>query len=217
MQKKTTMTDIAKALGVSQTLVSFVLSGKNDMGISTQTKIKVLKTAEKMGYCSVATSKMLRLGRSSFVALVFAKNPGENILDIIGGINASLCDYGYSLIVPGNPKSEIDKRECLKLISEERVDGFIIFGNDEGLEKELSKRSIPFLALSGFGEKESATCAKILCESILSADGGSSSVAKSSKTSKSVKRIKTTPNKTAVSKPEPETAPAKRDNPVWLL
>ena len=59
MSKKTTMTDIAKALGVSQTLVSFVLSGKNDMGISADTKKKVLQTAEKMGYCSNAVSLVL--------------------------------------------------------------------------------------------------------------------------------------------------------------
>ena len=217
MQKRTTMTDIAKALGLSQTLVSFVLSGRKDMGISHETKIKVLKTAEEMGYCSRAASKMLKLGRTGFIALVFAKNPGENILDIIGGINASICDYGYSLIVPGNPKKGIDTKECLKLIGEERVDGFIIFGNNETFEKELSSVSIPFQTLSDSGEKELGAYAKSLCESILSADIDSSSIAKSPKTSKPIKRTKATPKKTSAAKSEPEIAPTKKENPVWLL
>ena len=71
MSKKITMTDIAKEVGVSQTLVSFVLSGKNDMGISTDTKTKVLNTARRLGYCSNAASQMLKLGRSGCIVLCF--------------------------------------------------------------------------------------------------------------------------------------------------
>ena len=53
MKKKTrniTSTDIAKIAGVSRTTVSFVLNNKVDQNISEETKNKVLKVVQKLGY-----------------------------------------------------------------------------------------------------------------------------------------------------------------------
>lgn len=50
MAKKVTMTDIAKECGVSQTLVSFVLNGVTNKGISEETQKKVTAAAQKLGY-----------------------------------------------------------------------------------------------------------------------------------------------------------------------
>lgn len=219
MKKKATMTDIAKALGVSQTLVSFVLSGRKDMGISNETKIKVLKTAEELGYCSHTASKMLRLGRSGFVALVFAENPGNNIIDIIGGINSVLSEYGYSLIIVGNPKETIDTEECVKLIGEQKADGFIIFGKSEKLEKELSSPPVPFKVLFDASENSACDCARLLCESILLDDESKTPDEKSVKV-KSIKRTKPSNPKKAqklVEAEETSNSHARNNSPVWLL
>ena len=130
MQKKTTMTDIARALGVSQTLVSFVLSGKNDMGISPDTKKKVLQTAHKMGYLSNAASKMLKSGRSGCVSLLFGSERDARSMDfaLVGSITGALDEYGYSLIIPGVP-GRTDIAACKELFSDKRSDGFIVCGD----------------------------------------------------------------------------------------
>ena len=50
MKTSVTMKDIAKALGVSQTTVSFTLSGKaNLFGISAETQERILKHVESIG------------------------------------------------------------------------------------------------------------------------------------------------------------------------
>ena len=50
MAKKITIADIARVIGISPTTVSFVLNKKNDKGISSETRDKVLSVAEKLGY-----------------------------------------------------------------------------------------------------------------------------------------------------------------------
>ncbi|MBE6562092.1 MAG: LacI family transcriptional regulator [Ruminococcaceae bacterium] len=50
MSKKVTSTDVARLAGVSQTTVSFVLSGKESASISAETKARVLKAAAELGY-----------------------------------------------------------------------------------------------------------------------------------------------------------------------
>lgn len=47
---KVTMKDVALSAGVSQSTVSFVLNGQEDMRIGTETKERVLKAAETLGY-----------------------------------------------------------------------------------------------------------------------------------------------------------------------
>lgn len=47
---KVTMKDVALAAGVSQSTVSFVLNGQEDMRIGTETKERVLKAAEQLDY-----------------------------------------------------------------------------------------------------------------------------------------------------------------------
>ncbi|MGB9678351.1 MAG: LacI family DNA-binding transcriptional regulator, partial [Candidatus Ratteibacteria bacterium] len=42
--------EIAKKAGVSQTTVSFVLNNNKDVKISESTRLKILKTAEEIGY-----------------------------------------------------------------------------------------------------------------------------------------------------------------------
>lgn len=57
MGKKITSTDVARKAGVSQTTVSFVLSGKDMSSISSETKERVLRTAEELGYKLPARQK----------------------------------------------------------------------------------------------------------------------------------------------------------------
>ncbi len=166
MGKKTTMTDIARALGVSQTLVSFVLSGKNDMGISADTKKKVLQTAEKMGYCNGTTSKMLKLGRCGYMAVVFANKPSDALSDILSGVCDGLSEFGYKAVV-ANPVKGADIDECLETARDKKADGFIIFGKNDRLESELSASGAVFVCLEEAEYDKARKCAVKLCESVL--------------------------------------------------
>jgi len=50
IKKRVTSTDVARLSGVSQTTVSFVLTGKEGTSISPETKARILKAAAELGY-----------------------------------------------------------------------------------------------------------------------------------------------------------------------
>ncbi|MDW7658786.1 MAG: LacI family DNA-binding transcriptional regulator, partial [Bacillota bacterium] len=56
--KKVTTKDIATAAGVSQSTVSFVLNDKKIMSISQETRDKVMKAADQLGYVRKKSSAL---------------------------------------------------------------------------------------------------------------------------------------------------------------
>ena len=216
MSKKTTMTDIAKALGVSQTLVSFVLSGKNDMGISADTKKKVLQTAEKMGYCSNAASKLLRLGRCGYIAVVFASSFKDGLSAILSGICSGLSEFGYAPVIT-DPLGKVNIDDCLSQFRQKRADGFIIVGSDATLEEALTKGNAVFAKLDATDAASAEKCAVSLCEAVLSCDKGNNKTAgKKKKASvKTVRRKAVGNHKTETVQIPVETE--KKQESIWLL
>ncbi len=232
MSRKTTMTDIARALGVSQTLVSFVLSGKNDMGISADTKKKVLQTAEKMGYCSGTVSKILKLGRCGYAALVFADAPGGELSDIVAGIYDGLSEFGYNLVMT-NPAKITDIDECLQMALQKRVDGFIVFGENAALENRLSEKGVVFMSFSDAASARK--CARMLCEAVLNAGDkkGKSDAKKKSAKSAGIKKASSSAAKSGKKRTSEVTIDAnkqvadktigsteksvKKEDSIWLL
>ena len=220
MPGKTTMTDIAEALGVSQTLVSFVLSGKNDKGISSETKKKVLQAAEKMGYCSNTYTKMLRLGRSGYMALVFSSDVSSVFTQITENVCAALKDYGYLAVIQGKVQTTGDAEECVKLFSEKRADGFILYGANSILESALTKALVPYTVITGVG-KETAEEVTALCTKVLSCtDEKKTSKKRNTSESKKAGAAKKTAKKVVPEKAqEKETPPARKkdSDSIWLL
>lgn len=72
---RVTSIDVARAAGVSQTTVSFVLNGRNEHGISKETRRLVLDTAQRLGYAPSAVARALRSGRSHVVVFLLTDVP----------------------------------------------------------------------------------------------------------------------------------------------
>lgn len=210
MAKKVTMTDIAKAAGVSQTLVSFVLSGKNDMGIGENTRKKVLDTARKMGYCSSAASSMLKLGRSGFVLLTFANDAGKDLGAVIHSVDKVCVKSGYKAIL-SSPLEKADAVECVNLFREGRIDGVILFGASDSVSDALSNANIPFVCIDGTSEKQSAEGTEKLLAAVLS--GGEQ---KSTRTKKAAVRRKKSDARSVKAEESKPQQPAKQES-IWLL
>ncbi|VYT95610.1 LacI family DNA-binding transcriptional regulator [Clostridium tertium] len=93
MQKKITMNDIAKHLGISKNAVSQALSGKD--GVSENTRMKVIETAESLGYVykkskSLDTRKISLVGSSKTFSLDFFGSICLNIQSELNNLNIDL-------------------------------------------------------------------------------------------------------------------------------
>ncbi|MFJ3671497.1 LacI family DNA-binding transcriptional regulator [Streptomyces sp. NPDC090106] len=87
--RRVTSKDVAKAAGVSQTTVSFVLNGKHLESISEATRRLVLATADELGYIPSAAARSLRTGRSDVVLCLI---PDWPVTDAMSRLKLALSD-----------------------------------------------------------------------------------------------------------------------------
>ncbi|MBM7415499.1 MULTISPECIES: LacI family DNA-binding transcriptional regulator [Nocardiaceae] len=76
-----TSRDVASAAGVSQTTVSFVLNGRDDQGISAETRDHVLAKARALGYVPSAAARSLRTGTSGVVLVLLPDMPVTHAME----------------------------------------------------------------------------------------------------------------------------------------
>lgn len=92
----TTMYDIAREAGVSQTAVSFVLNRHpRAERLNEATREKVLVIAKKLNYRPNLTAKSLSTGKSHSVGLVIPAAKGELMFTRIAGFERFLRENGY--------------------------------------------------------------------------------------------------------------------------
>ena len=69
-----TSSEVAKRAGVSRTTVSFVLNDVRSMGISEETRQKVLQAANELGYEPNAAARILAGGSTGTIAVVIPRS-----------------------------------------------------------------------------------------------------------------------------------------------
>ncbi|MBT2273604.1 LacI family DNA-binding transcriptional regulator [Rhodococcus qingshengii] len=94
-----TSRDVALAAGVSQTTVSFVLNGRQDQGISVETRDNVLAQARALGYVPSAAARSLRMGTSSVVLCILPDWPVTQAMEEFRvRLSATLARAGLSCV-----------------------------------------------------------------------------------------------------------------------
>jgi len=148
--KKTSLADIANALGVSKTLVSMVLNEKGDEnGISPDTQKKVLAKAKEMNYQPNKFARGLRMGKSNTIGLIVA--------DISNSFYATICrsveDYatknGYQLMICSSDENEEKEISLIRTLREWQVDGIILSTtqSEPTLLKGLQSENYPIVLI----------------------------------------------------------------------
>ena len=97
--KRITSVDVARAAGVSQTTVSFVLNDKPGHSIPEATRLRILEVARQLDYRPHASARALAAGRSDIVLLSIPDLPiGHGISRFIEEMAAALADQGLTLV-----------------------------------------------------------------------------------------------------------------------
>ncbi|MCD9872765.1 LacI family DNA-binding transcriptional regulator [Streptomyces guryensis] len=96
---RVTSKDVAREAGVSQTTVSFVLNGKDEHGLSAETRRRVLETAKRLGYVPSGAGRALRKGRSKVVLCVVPDFPVAEAMEQFKlALGRSLGEAGYTCV-----------------------------------------------------------------------------------------------------------------------
>ncbi|MFI1358723.1 LacI family DNA-binding transcriptional regulator [Streptomyces sp. NPDC020898] len=96
---RATAKDVARASGVSQTTVSFVLNGAAGH-VSEETRERVREAARTLGYVPNGSAQALRKGASRIVLLNIEGVPtGSSLGSYIRGLDAELASHDHVLLV----------------------------------------------------------------------------------------------------------------------
>lgn len=101
-QKKSRVTsvDVAKASGVSQATVSYVLNRKQGQTISDRTREKVLSAVAELGYVQSFAGRTLRQGQSRIVLLDYNDVPrGPGVMTFSDAFSDTLRSHDFPVIV----------------------------------------------------------------------------------------------------------------------
>jgi LacI family transcriptional regulator len=151
--RKVSMQNIADAVGVARSTVSFVLNGKEKEGrISEEVANKVLEAARKMNYQFNEVARSLRTGLTHTIALVVA-----DISDVFFATLAyHLQEYaeknGYALIIVNTGEKKERLEPIFKMLTNRQVDGIIIVpitNIEEGYIENLNPK-IPMIFIDRY-------------------------------------------------------------------
>lgn len=154
--KKTSLDDIAKALGVSRSLVSLVLNNRGDeMGINKQTQQKVFRAARKMNYKPNLLARGLRLGASKTLGLVIPNIGNYFFARIARVIEDEAGKYGYRVMSVSSDEDPEKEVEMINVLIERQVDGLILASSqrDRSGIIRLRRENIPFVLIDRYFPK----------------------------------------------------------------
>jgi LacI family repressor for deo operon, udp, cdd, tsx, nupC, and nupG len=125
----TTITDVARAAGVSKAAVSFALNGRP--GVAADTRERILAVAHDLGWTPSLRGRALSVSRSLAVGLVIARSPETLAADpffgaFISGIETVLSQRGYALMLQVVSDVHSEHESYRRLAANGRVDGVFL-------------------------------------------------------------------------------------------
>lgn len=142
-----TIKDLAREVNVSVTTISRVLNNKPD--VSEETKKKVKKAIEKMGYNPNTVARGLVLKKTNSIGLIIPDINNPFFPEIIKGVERTAKKLGYSLILCNTDNDKTEEKESIKLLRSKQVDGIILSLSRKNKEvlKELEKEKFPIVQI----------------------------------------------------------------------
>lgn len=146
--------DIARRVGVSQAVVSFVLNGRADQHrVSPETQDRVRAAIAELDYLPDVAGRSLRRGRNDLIGVhtyesIFPVRAGDYYHDFLVGIEAGAVALQKDLVLFASAEQENGTRSIYRNGNRLRlVDGTLILGVRQNSEElvRLAAEGVPFV------------------------------------------------------------------------
>ncbi|MBF6596105.1 MAG: LacI family DNA-binding transcriptional regulator [Thermaceae bacterium] len=155
-KRRVTSQEVAKRAGVSRTTVSFVLNDVPGSNISAETRRRVLRAAEELGYVPNAAARSLVSGQTLTIGLIISHaehlQVDAFIPQLLYSISYTSHQHGYRVLL--ETVEDVSKPDAyLELVRGQRIDGLMVLNmrSDDSQLPELIRRNFPVVLL-GFRE-----------------------------------------------------------------
>lgn len=109
-------TDVAKAAGVSRATVSFVLNGERLSSIPQETRERVMKVADDLGYRVNTLAKGLKNGRTTLVGVLSYERHDSYHDRILHGIYSACSAQGYTPVIAHISGTPSDQEILMRMV-----------------------------------------------------------------------------------------------------
>ncbi len=160
-KKRISLNDIADSLGVSRSLVSLVLNGKDaEHGISTKTKRLVIAKAQELNYKPNHFARGLRLGKSFTIGLIVSDIANGFYSRIARNIEDLAEEHGYNLITCSTDENIERELRLIKLLRGKQIDGLIISSSQENPDEfnRLNAEGFPVVLIDRYFDGLESPC-----------------------------------------------------------
>ena len=124
---KTTLKDVAKAAGVSFTLVSKYVTRNPNARMTNATRERIAKAVKELNYRPSASARTLRKGRSKTVGLLSGDLSNSYWAHSANLVLRELRERGYQLLISLNEQGR--EEEAMQSLLERDIDGLIFLGS----------------------------------------------------------------------------------------
>lgn len=165
-----TILDVARAAGVSKSLVSLALRG--DAGVSDATRQRITDVAAALGYRSNAVARALVQGRTSLIGAVATELANPYHSEVIGGIERAADELGFDVLISHGRRDPVRITQRVERMLELNVDGIVVvssWANPEVLQQ--ASRHAPVVVVGRMPTEVSGV------DTIVSDDGGGAAAA----------------------------------------
>lgn len=151
--KKVSLQDISQELGVSKSLVSFVMNGRaKEMRVSDSMSKKIMAKAEELGYKANHLARALRTGKSYTLGLIVADIANPFFSKLARSIENEAIKFNYSVIFGSSDESSEKSKNLMDVFLDKKVDGLIICpsANDKKHLVQLHENKVPFVLVDRY-------------------------------------------------------------------
>lgn len=150
------MTDVARLAGVSQGLVSRILSGDKSLNVKEETRIAVFKAVSELGYVPNASAAALRTSKTNAFGLALKNITSPVFTEVIRGAQEAAAEMDCVLLLIDANAIENGSDRAAAILKGNRIDGLLIQGGyGRGEEKLVAfAQNIPRVIVNSRGNSE---------------------------------------------------------------
>lgn len=142
--------DVANLAGVTKSVASRVLNKDGTLSVRDETRLRVMESAQRLGYQPHVGARALAGARTSALALLIPDLTNPVYSRIARGAYFQARQRGYAMLLAEDTEDEAVEEQFSDLIAGGRVDGLLIASArpDHPLIKALPGMDIPYVFLN---------------------------------------------------------------------
>jgi LacI family transcriptional regulator len=155
MARKTSLKDIANRVGVSTSLVSYVLNNKDkENRVAKETANKIRKAAKELNYYPNLNARSLKTNTSRTIGLIVADISNPFFSSLARTIEDEAYLHNYTVIFGSSDENNDKFKRVLDFLSTRQVDGFIIASPEDSREivLDLKESNVPLVLIDRYFE-----------------------------------------------------------------